>query len=208
MTHAFTATIGIDISKQYLDLYHSTLKQTQRYRNNTQGLKLLLAFITKNTVDCVVFEPSGGYERKLLKSLGENNVPFSMVHSLQVRKFAQAKGIIAKTDLIDTALLADYGLKMQPKLTIETNLASNSLRGWVQRRSQVTNLIRLEKQYLEHQDNPIIIEAIKKNVDSLKSQILTIDEQIQRYIQETDTLKKKQISSIPKKVQGKSAYLS
>jgi transposase len=62
---------------------------------------LLSAFIAKNTVDCVVFEPSGGYEKKLLKFLCENGIPFSMVHATQVRKFAQAKGIIAKTDLID-----------------------------------------------------------------------------------------------------------
>ncbi|AIK96545.1 IS110 family transposase [Candidatus Odyssella acanthamoebae] len=192
MTHTFTATIGIDISKQYLDLYHSTLKQTQRYQNNACGLKLLSAFIAKNTVDCVVFEPSGGYEKKLLKFLCENGIPFSMVHALQVRKFAQAKGIIAKTDLIDAALLAEYGLKMQPKLTsIETALTSNDLRCWVQRRTQVTNLIRLEKQYLEHQDNPIIIASIKKNLDSLKSQILTIDQEIQRCIHETDNLQRK-----------------
>ena len=81
---------------------------------------------------------------------------------------------------------------MQPKLTsIEAALTSNDLRRWVQRRTQVTNLIRLEKQYLGHQDNPIIIASIKKNIDSLKSQILTIDQQIQRCINETATLKKK-----------------
>ncbi|WP_032112922.1 hypothetical protein [Candidatus Paracaedibacter symbiosus] len=63
MTITFTATIGIDISKQYLDLYHSTLKQTQRYQNNAHGLKLLISFFKKNPVDCIVFEPSGGYEK-------------------------------------------------------------------------------------------------------------------------------------------------
>ncbi|WP_032112921.1 transposase [Candidatus Paracaedibacter symbiosus] len=115
-----------------------------------------------------------------------------MVHALQVKKFAHAKGVIAKTDLIDAALLADYGLKMQPKLTsIGATLILNDLRLWVQRRTQVTNLIRLEKQYLEYQDNPIIITSIKKNIGSLKSQILTIDQEIQRCINETATLKKK-----------------
>ncbi len=192
MTHPYISTIGIDVSKKHLDLYHSLLKITKRYDNNSQSLAKLIKYIVSNPVDCILFEPSGGYERKLLRSLVEKQLPFVMIHALHVRKFAEAKGQWAKTDAIDAALLAEYGLKMQPELTSKiSSLNYQVLRTWSRRRTQVTNLIRLEKQYLEQQDNQQIIDLIQKNISTLKDQIKLIDQKIQQVIEQDSSLCKK-----------------
>ena len=73
MTLPYSTTIGIDISKKSLDLYHSARQQVYRYQNTDQGIFDLLNFVQENPVDCILFEPTGGYEKRLLEALVEKN---------------------------------------------------------------------------------------------------------------------------------------
>ncbi|MDO3388738.1 transposase, partial [Gilvimarinus sp. SDUM040013] len=44
---------------------------------------------------------TGGYERKVVEALAESGLPVVVVQPMNVRQFAKAQGIIAKTDKID-----------------------------------------------------------------------------------------------------------
>ena len=43
-------------------------------------------------------EPTGGYEELVLEMLSEKNYKISLVNAAQIRAFARANGILAKTD--------------------------------------------------------------------------------------------------------------
>ena len=51
-------TIGVDISKEFLDVHRLPDGQSGRFTNNKAGYKALAAFIGKGAVR-VVFEPTG-----------------------------------------------------------------------------------------------------------------------------------------------------
>ena len=112
-----------------------------------------------------------------------------MIHALHVRKFAQAKGKLAKTDALDATILDDYGLKMQPPIFKKKCTFSESLRVWTHRRMQLVNLMRLEKQALENQEHQEMIDLIKANMSAFKKQIKQIDQKIQDVIQQKEDLR-------------------
>jgi transposase len=64
----------------------------------------------------VVLEASGGYERRLLERLAEEELPVALVNPRNIREFARASGRLAKTDAIDAAMLAHFAEVMKPEL--------------------------------------------------------------------------------------------
>jgi len=107
-----TSYIGVDIGKKSLYLYLPVIDQSFEFNNNQRGFHKLLKDINKHYKSpldiVVVFEPTGGYERNFREFLKSNKVNFATVHPNKVRSYAKAKGWLAKTDYIDSELLADY----------------------------------------------------------------------------------------------------
>ena len=63
------SSLGIDISKQFLDIHHLPSNLSKKYENTPQGIKLLLKWMSKNYIESVIFEPTGGYEKPLIRYL-------------------------------------------------------------------------------------------------------------------------------------------
>ena len=118
-----TMTIGIDISKDWLDVgrFPGGVGET-RFANTAAGHAALIAWLeerapgTQSSVR-VVFEATGAYHRALEEALGRAARPFCKVNPRQARRFAQATGRLAKTDRIDAAMLARMGyvLDVEPQ---------------------------------------------------------------------------------------------
>jgi transposase len=60
-------------------------------------------------------EPSGGYERELLERLDQEGLAVAVVNARNIREFARASSRLAKTDVIDAAVLAHFAEEMRPK---------------------------------------------------------------------------------------------
>jgi transposase len=101
-------TIGVDISKDALDVYRLPDGQSRRFANEAAGHKALIAVIGK-TAGLVVFEPTGPYHRVFEAALAKKGLAFVKVNPRQARRFAEATGKLAKTDRIDAANLARMG---------------------------------------------------------------------------------------------------
>jgi transposase len=109
-------TIGVDISKDALDIYRLPDGQSRRFSNDAAGHHALIAFIGKSA-DLVVFEPTGPYHRAFEAALAKKGLAFVKVNPRQARRFAEATGKLAKTDRIDAANLARMGavLNLPPR---------------------------------------------------------------------------------------------
>ena len=68
--------------------------------NDRRGITRLVRTISRFTPECVVLEASGGYERRLLERLAEEELPVALVNPRNIREFARASGRLAKTDAI------------------------------------------------------------------------------------------------------------
>lgn len=187
------ASLGIDISKKYLDVYCLPLNFSARYENSLQGFKVLLSWIQEHPVQFIIFEPSGGYEKPLRVFLTAHTISFSMINAGQVRHFAKAKGLLAKTDKIDAVVLAKYGLKFQPKNFIDTSPEAQELQEWVLARRKITEALYLEYQRLEHKPIPEIEILGHQTINHFKTQQNFVDEKIRTLIQHSPVFLSKQL---------------
>ena len=107
-------TIGVDISKDRLDVYRLPDGERHQFANDAAGHKALIAFTGKDAAR-VVFEPTGPYHRAFETALAKKGLPLVKVNPRQARRFAQAAGKLAKTDRIDAANLARMGAVLELK---------------------------------------------------------------------------------------------
>ena len=106
--------VGIDISKDSLDVaVHASDKQW-RFSNDTAGITKLCRMLVKLGPALVVFEATGGYEMPLYLSLDEANLPVASINPRQIRDFAKSTGKLAKTDALDARVIAHFGFAIKP----------------------------------------------------------------------------------------------
>jgi transposase len=183
-------TIGIDVSKKNLDVFgleHES--KTLTFPNNINGITALNEKLLN--VSRIVLEPSGGYEALVATTLFEAGHPVCIVNARQIRDFARAQGILAKTDAIDAKVLSDFGRIMQPKLT---QIHSNALLDLVRRRGQIVSQLVFEKAQLERSHCMAVQLDIEENIVQIKQRIDLIDKEIVSFIdKDFDLSKKKQI---------------
>lgn len=122
--------IGIDVSKDNLDVFIHPEGAYRRYANTRAGRKTLLSDIGGRPVALVVFEATGGYERALRQTLANESLPHACVQPMRVRHFMEAQGRKAKTDRLDAralALFAAAGMTAPSAALDEDRLALRDL---------------------------------------------------------------------------------
>jgi transposase len=175
--------IGIDVSKATLDVaVHGSGARLQA-QNDEQGLKELGAQLLALAPELVVMEASGGYERLCAASLAQAGLPVAVVNARQVRAFAVATGVLAKTDAVDARVLAHFAAAVRPavrSLPDEQRAALDEIMG---RRRQLVGMLVMEKNRLAQARNPGVRRDIKSLIAVLEKRIGGCDGELQRQIQ-------------------------
>lgn len=109
-------TIGVDISKDFLDSHRYPDGEACQFTNDTAGFKALIKWIRAN-VARIMLEPTGPCHGAMERTLAKAGLPIVKVNPRQARRFAEATGRLAKTDRLDAKLLASMGalLKIGPR---------------------------------------------------------------------------------------------
>ena len=103
--------VGIDVSKDWLDVWLAPLKRFERISNDAAGWLAtigLLRSLGEHPGVVVAFEATGGYELGLRQSLLEAGFEVRRLNPLRVRLYARSLGRNAKNDRIDARLIARY----------------------------------------------------------------------------------------------------
>ena len=108
-----SSTIGIDISKDFLDVHRLPESEARRFENNKAGFKALIRWLRATPIGRIVYEPTGPYHRSFEQALAKAGLPLAKVNARQARRFAEATGKIAKTDRTDAAMLARMGVALE-----------------------------------------------------------------------------------------------
>ena len=93
------SSIGIDVSKAWLDIFDATFKAAKRCPNTAAEIARYLA--TLNPQSTVLFEATGPYDTALRVALSRTGLRAIRVNPGRARDFARASGTLAKTDAID-----------------------------------------------------------------------------------------------------------
>ena len=181
-------SIGIDVSKDTLDVFCSTTKRYWSVPNNPQDRLKLAKELTDLKANWIVFEPSGGYERPLMSALEAAKIDFSRVNARQIRDFARAGGRLAKTDKLDAKVLADYGLRMNPSVTKIASAAQQTLQAYGLRRRQLVEMLKMETQRSQQYTAPLLRKEILRHMEQLEASIEEIEKQMMVVIKDDSLL--------------------
>lgn len=88
----------------------------QQFHNNRAGHAKLIAWLRPRQPTRIIFEATGAYHRALELALGRAALPAVKINPLQARRFAEATGRRVKTDQVDAAMLARFGVVLQPNI--------------------------------------------------------------------------------------------
>ena len=108
--------VGIDVSKDRLDVHVRPLGVGFAVGNEAAGYAALIARLRPLRVKRIVLEATGGYERALWLALSEAGLVAAVVNPRQVREFARAAGRLAKTDRLDAAVIAHFAETFAPRI--------------------------------------------------------------------------------------------
>jgi transposase len=117
--------IGIDISKDYLDLaliidQDIRLIKDKKVKNNFMGFKKIQSWLSKEKLkldDCLFcMEHTGTYGLLLFAWLGQKRIDYCVEPGLKIkRSLGLARG---KNDQVDARRIAEYALTNRSKLTL------------------------------------------------------------------------------------------
>jgi transposase len=180
--------IGIDIAKDSLDVASSAAGSPRggSLANSPAGFRQLLTQLPAPDQARVVLEATGGYERHLVAVLLDAGYWVAVVNPRQVRDFAKAVGILAKTDRIDATVLARFGQQVQPRPLAENPEQQAELAQLVSRRRQLVELQTMESNRLELTTAKLAKKSIRTMLTALGKQIAKLDAEIARLIESND----------------------
>lgn len=189
--------LGIDIAKLTLELSsHPALSKRRSYPNNPAGHRRLITALHLLQVPVqIICEATGGYERHLIAALHQADVSVTLLNPRQARDFARARGLLAKTDALDAAVLADYGRTLQPAPTTPRSHALQRLAALVARRQELLALITQEHNRTEHHDDAFVRRQALRLITALKRHLQDLEEQIET-LQRADELIDKHVARL------------
>jgi transposase len=181
MTTKAEVHVGIDVSKDRLDLAVLEGEKIKQYSNTTGGIKKLVEAMTELEPAIIVVEVTGGYERAVVNALFEVGLPVARVSGYRARQYAHAKGRQAKTDELDALNLADYGKHVQLRLFEAKSEQGQLLSGKLARRRQLGEMLKAEKNRLRlaYGDNGTSIERV---IEFLQKELKQLDQAIRAYV--------------------------
>jgi transposase len=192
--------VGVDVAKNFLDIYLQPVGKAFRVTNDAHGIRKLIKELSKYTVEQIVCEASGGYEQLMFKKLRDKNHNVWLVDPKRIRAFIISEGINAKTDKIDAQMIALFASQKQLKYKpIVPSPEEEHLSALANRRDDLVKMIVKEKNRLGHPQYTHCKAIVAEHIEFMERQVKRLDAAIKQLINNNDDLnnKAKIIESVP-----------
>lgn len=190
--------VGIDVSKRYLDYAFYGEQGSQRVDNNEAGIAMLVTPLKDRQVTLVVVESTGGLEMPVVAALLHAQIPTAIANPARVRSFAKGLGKLAKTDAIDSQILARFAQSARPRVYQLPDAQAQALSALLVRRRQLIEMLTMERNRLlsVHQSQRARLEA---HIAWLQQELDQFNQDLDQTIRDTPAWKAKdeQLRSAP-----------
>ena len=190
--------VGVDVGKSKLDIVLHPLDLHFQISNDEDSILKVVHVLKKRNIERIVVEATGRYEHAFVFACDQANLPIVVVNPISVRRYAQAIGVLAKTDKIDARVIAQFAATIQPDIKPIPDKQSRLIKDLLIRRSQLLEMQTMEKNRLQ-----ILPKALHRSINtllrSLQTQIATITKQIDEAVMQVKhwRVKAEILTSVP-----------
>ena len=170
--------VGIDVSKDQLDVHVSPSGEAFTVSRDGKGLEVLIDRLRKLSPQLIAIEATGGFETIVAAALAGAALPLAIVNPAQVRHFAQAVGKRAKTDPIDAEVIARFVEAVKPEVRPVPDAQARTLGELVARRRQIIEMMVAERQREQRTALVRVRKSILRHIKMLEKELAEIDSDI------------------------------
>lgn len=174
--------VGIDVSKDRLDVAVLGQKAEWQVDNTTEGIARLVEQMQELEPEVIVVEATGGYQRSVVDGLFRSGLVVAVVNPSRVRQFARACGLLAKTDKLDAQILAVFGERVKPRVYEGKDEQERELSGLLVRRRQLEEMFKAERNR-QRTVQPSVQGSMQRLIAVLQAEKKALDEQIEQFMQ-------------------------
>lgn len=197
----FKNVIGIDISKNTIDVCIHVSQLNNQFKNSKKGLSLFFDWVKVNTEELssllFVYEHTGMYSHLITTYLEDNQCNYFIAPALDIKR---SMGIVrGKDDQVDAKRIALYGYRLKDEIK-PTKKYHRSIHHLKSLMSLKTKLIKQRAAYkvtlgeqrkiYKTKDFKTIFEVQEKMIHYLTKQIKSIEIKINEIIKNEDGLRK------------------
>lgn len=183
--------VGVDVSKARLDCATWPASAVWSHEHTAAGIGELVTRARELGVQLVVLEATGGLETEVAAELTRAGVPVAVVNPRQTQRFAQALGILAKTDRVDAGVLARFGAMTGVAPRPLKDEALRALDEVVARRRQTVEMLVMERQRLGQARDPRVRKHLTAHVRWLEKAVSDFDDEMRQRIEDSPLWKAK-----------------
>lgn len=183
--------VGIDVAAAGLDVHVLPAGRSWRVGNTADERRTLVEQLAALGPELIVLEATGGLELAPAVELAASGLPVAVVNPRQVRDFARAVGILAKTDRLDAMVLARFAQDVRPEPRPLPDEQQRELAELVERRRQLVGARTAELCRLERVGSASVRRSVESAIGFLEAQIRDLEKQLAGRIKETPAWREK-----------------
>lgn len=178
--------VGIDVSKKSLDVHVLPSQEVWTFANTAAGAEQLCTRLHAFESEVlVVLEATNVFWQVTATTLASSELSVAVVNPRQVRDFARALGVLAKTDRLDAKVLALFAERIRPPVRSLPSADCQVAAEFLTRRSQIMGMRVAEKNRLGTARAKRVQKDIKDTIDFLDKRLISIDSEIDKWLQTT-----------------------
>jgi len=182
----FSVFVGIDVSKDHLDVHLLPEEKSWRVANDETGCAELSKRLTGLSGPVlVVMEATNVFWRVAATELASAGLSAAVVNPRQVRDFAKATGQLANTDAIDAHVLALFAQRIEPPVRALPSEQCQVAAELLARRAQLMGMRVAEKNRLSTARAAKVRKDISATIAFLGKRIAALDEEIDQWLKST-----------------------
>lgn len=184
-------TVGVDVGKFNLDVYLLEKDLYIQVTNDESGIRKLLSRLARYDVERLVMEATGRYQLLLAERAFEKGLPVCIVKPSAVRKYAGAIDRLAKTDRLDAEVIAEFGARTQPRISIRKTKNLIAIRDLLSRRRQLMGMRTKELNRVQIMGKSLEISC-RRIIRELDKEVARIEKKLDEHVeQEAEWAEKK-----------------
>lgn len=199
MDEPLAVFVGIDVSKDRLDVHLRPSGESFCIRRDGTGLDGLCGRLAKLPVALIVLEATGGFEATVAAALAGAGLPLCVINPRQIRDFARAMGRLAKTDALDAEAIALFAERIRPHARPVPRPEAQRLAELVARRRQIVEMIGMEANRRRRTADKRLAKQIDRHVAFLEKELADTDRDIATSIKDPPVWREKEVllKSVP-----------